>query len=326
MKKLIDRVISALEHEEKVVLCTILASSGSSPRGAGARMAVFSDGSTYGTVGGGEVEFLAAKDALEVLNDGNTRVRAFCLAPNQIASIGMNCGGNVTIYYQLLTIAELPKMQQIIAALEKDANSWLYMKIESGKVAAFEIFEEAEANKNPELFKNKALLLNREPLVYTEPLVRAGRVYVFGGGHVGQALVPVLSNIGFRVTLYDNRRELANKEHFPAADSVIYGQYEDIFPHVTLTKNDYVIIMTPAHQADFALLEQVLRYETRYVGCIGSRHKIARTRQLLIESGISQEAIMSIHSPIGLQIGAETPAEIAISIAAELIACRAEMH
>ena len=324
MKTLIGKVISALKQGEKVVLCTILASSGSSPRGAGARMAVFADGSTYGTVGGGEVEFLAAKDALEVLNNGNTRVRAFCLAPNQVASIGMNCGGNVTIYYQLLTSSELAKMEQICAALDQDANSWLYMKIEGGKVIAFEILGETEAKREPDLFQSKAVLLSGEPLVYSEPLVRAGRVYVFGGGHVGQALVPVLSNIGFRVTLYDNRRELADREHFPAADSVIYGEYENIAPHVKLTENDYVIIMTPAHQADFALLEQVLRHKTRYVGCIGSRHKIARTRQLLTEAGIPQEAILSVHSPIGLQIGAETPAEIAISIAAELIACRSE--
>ena len=82
--------------------------------------------------------------------------------------------------------------------------------------------------------------------------------------------------------------------------------------------------MTPGHQADYAILEQVLRCKTRYVGCIGSKHKIARTQQLLREAGISEEAITSVHSPIGLPILAETPAEIAISIAAELILCRAE--
>ena len=90
------------------------------------------------------------------------------------------------------------------------------------------------------------------------------------------------------------------------------------------TENDYVVIMTSGHQGDFALLSQVLRLKTRYVGCIGSRHKIARTQQLLREAGISEEAIASIHSPIGLPILAETPDEIAISIAAELIKCRAE--
>ena len=105
---------------------------------------------------------------------------------------------------------------------------------------------------------------------------------------------------------------------------MIYGDYEKISPQVQLTKNDYVVIMTPAHQGDYAILEQVLRYETSYVGCIGSRHKIARTQALLRQAGISEDAISSVHSPIGLSIGAETPAEIAISIAAQLIEHRAK--
>ena len=323
MKILVKKVIEAIDRGERVVLCTILSSSGSAPRGAGARMAVFADGSTYGTIGGGEVELIAAKEAAEVLEKGNTRVRAFCLAPQQVASIGMICGGNVTVYYQLLTEAELPKLYKMQLVLEQDADSWLYLKIAEGKVAEFEVLEQKDATDR-ELFKSRAVLQKTEPMIYTEPLMRAGRVYIFGGGHVGQALVPVLANIGFRVTVYDNRRELADCIHFPMAEDVIFGSYEDIGDKVTLTENDYVVIMTPGHQGDFALLSQVLRHKTRYVGCIGSRHKIARTRELLRQEGISEDAILSVHSPIGLSIGAETPAEIAISIAAELISCRAE--
>lgn len=322
MKELTKRLITALENGERAVLCTILASSGSSPRGAGTRMAVFADGSTVGTVGGGKVELLAAQEALEVLHGAKTRVRAFCLAPEQVASIGMICGGNVTIYYQLLTAQELPKLHKMLEALNTDANSWLYLKIADGEVEEFEILDEEAAKERPELFTTRAVLQKGEPLLYAEPLMRAGRVYVFGGGHVGQALVPVLAGVGFRVTLYDNRSELADKAHFPQAEQIVCGPYETIT--VSPTENDYVVIMTPGHQGDFALLSQVLRSKTRYVGCIGSRHKIARTQQLLREAGITEEAIASIHSPIGLPIMAETPAEIAISITAEMIRCRAE--
>lgn len=322
MKALTERLITALENGERAVLCTILASSGSSPRGAGARMAVFADGSTVGTVGGGKVELLAAQEALEVLQGAETRVRAFCLAPEQVASIGMICGGNVTIYYQLLTAQELPKLRKMLDALNTDANSWLYLKITDGTVEEFEILDEEAAKEQPELFTNRAVLQKGEPLIYAEPLMRAGRVYVFGGGHVGQALVPVLASVGFRVTLYDNRPELADKAHFPQAEEIVCGPYDAIT--VKPTENDYVVIMTPGHQGDFALLSQVLRGKTRYVGCIGSRHKIARTQQLLREAGITEEAIASVHSPIGLPILAETPAEIAVSIAAEMIQCRAE--
>lgn len=322
MKELTQRLITALERGERAVLCTILASSGASPRGAGTRMAVFQDGSAVGTVGGGRVELLAAQEALEVLQGAKTRLRAFSLAPEQTASGGMTCGGTVTIYYQLLTPQELPKLRKMYDALNTNANSWLYFRLADGNVEAFEILNESEAKRDPGLFTKRAVLRKGEPLVYAEPLVRAGRVYVFGGGHVGQALVPVLANVDFRVTLYDNRPELANQAHFPMAEEIICGDYEKIT--VAPTEDDYVVIMTPGHQTDFALLKQVLCNKTRYVGCIGSRYKIAKTQQLLREAGISEEAISSVHWPIGLPILAETPAEIAISIAAEMIQCRAE--
>ena len=322
MKQLTEKMIRAIEAGEKVVLCTIIASSGSSPRGAGTRMAVFQDGSTCGTVGGGKVEMIAAREAMEIFQTGKTAVRAFGLAPEQVNSIGMVCGGNVTIYYQLLTTAELPKLYAMRTALSQNANSWLYLRIREGSVEAFEILDADAAASDPELFCARAVLRKGEPLVYAEPLMRAGRVYLFGGGHVGQALVPVLASVDFRVTVYDNRKELVNGNFFPQAEEVIYGNYKQI--SVTLTENDYVVIMTPGHQGDFDVLKQVLRHKLRYVGCIGSRHKIARAQELLRQAGISEEVIASVHAPIGLPILAQTPAEIAISIAAEMIRCRAE--
>lgn len=326
MKKLTKRMISALEAGERVVLCTILASSGSSPRGAGTRMAVFQDGTTAGTVGGGKVEYLATLDALEVLKTGKTHTKAFCLAPDQVASIGMICGGNVTIYYQLLTEQELPVLRKLEEALQRDANAWLYMEIREERVVSLKIVEEEAARAEKDLFTNRAVLRQGETTVYTEPIARAGSVYVFGGGHVGKALVPVLANIGFRVTLFDNRKEIADPAHFPAADRVIYGDYNQIYSKITLTNNDYVVILTPGHQGDYMVLEQSLRSNPRYVGCIGSRRKIASTQARLREAGIPEAAIQAVHAPIGLPILAETPEEIAISIAAELIQCRAETN
>ena len=324
MKKLTQKIIDAVERGERVVLCTILASSGSSPRGAGARMAVFADGSTMGTVGGGRVELLAAEEAREILKTGETRLRAFCLAPDQVASIGMICGGNVTVYYQLVTQNDLPILYRLREARAGHENAWLYLSIRSGIGEDIRIVPAQEAAQQPDLFRSRAVYRTGEPLPSTEAVVRAGRVSLFGGGHEGQAPAPVLAKVGFRVTVLDNREALAKKETFPAAEEVIFADFGHIDEKVSLTADDYVVIMTPGHQADYMVLEQVLRTKTRYVGCIGSRHKIARTQQLLREAGISEEAIAGVHSPIGLPIGAETPEEIAISIAAEMIRCRAE--
>lgn len=328
MKNLMKHVIERIEGGENVTLCTVLASSGSAPRGAGARMAVFADGSTLGTVGGGRVELLAARDGKRILEGGETmpraELRAFDLSPDDVNSIGMVCGGKVAIYYQLLTAEELPTLSAISEALKKDENSWLYLRACDGVVDRFTVVPEAQAQQRPELFASRAVYRPGDTMEYAEPLVQAGQVYIFGGGHVGQALVPVLAGVGFRVTVFDNRPELADAEHFPAADRVILGDYRQIAEKVTLKPQDYVVVMSPGHQSDFALLEQVLRYPLRYVGCIGSRHKIARSQELLRQAGIPEEAIQSVHSPIGLPILAQTPAEIAISIAAEMIRCRAE--
>ena len=323
MRTLCERLLSAIDNGERVVLCTVLASSGSSPRGAGARMAVFQDGKTLGTVGGGEVEYLASKEALDVLKHGKTYLRSFDLAPAQVASIGMICGGKVTIHYQIISSDDRAVLLDMQEALLRDENSWIYLKNADGIVEDFRIVRQHDATDSS-LYAPRAVLRKGEPLVYTEPLMRAGRTYLFGGGHVGQALVPVLAKVGFRVTVFDNREELATKEHFPAAEQVIFGDYNDIYAKVTLTENDLVVIMTPGHQSDYALLEQVLRTQTKYVGCIGSKHKIAKTQAMLREANISEERIAGVHSPIGLPILAETPDEIAISIAAEMIRCRAE--
>ena len=328
MKNLVNQVMDRVERGERAVLCTVLASSGSAPRGAGARMAVFADGTTLGTVGGGRVEVLSARDAKQILDGGEDcardRLRAFDLTPNDVNSIGMVCGGKVSIYYQLVTEAALPTLCAIRDALGKDEDSWLYLRARDGVVEEFTVITEDEAKGQPELFANRSVYCKGEPLVYTEPLVQAGQVYIFGGGHVGQALVPVLAGVGFRVTLFDNRPELANKEHFPMANRVILGDYKHICDYVTLKPQDYVVVMSPGHQSDFALLEQTLRFPLRYVGCIGSRHKIARSQEMLRSAGIPEDVIQSVHSPIGLPIKAQTPAEIAISIAAEMILCRAE--
>lgn len=323
MKKLTDKLIAAVENGEKAVLCTLMASSGSSPRGAGARMAVFEDGSAYGTVGGGQVEYIASKEALEVLKTGKTYLRHFGLSLDQVASIGMICGGNVDVYYQLIGKAELPVLYEMREALTKDENSWIYMKIAEGNVKEFRIVRQNEAS-DPELFASKAVFKAGEPVIYTDPLVRSGRTYIFGGGHVGQALVPVLASVGFKVCLFDSRDYLATPENFPAAEEVICGDYNHIDEKVNITENDFVVIMSPGHKSDFDLLKQVLKKKTRYVGCIGSRAKVAKTQEMLREAGIPEEVIQSVHSPIGLRIRAETPAEIAISIAGEMIKCRAE--
>ena len=144
-----------------------------------------------------------------------------------------------------------------------------------------------------------------------------------GGGHVSQALAPVLDRIDFAVTVVEERPEFLSPDLFPTARALVRADFFRLSDALTLTADDYAIVMTRGHQADLEILLQILRSPARYVGCIGSRKKVAYTQAKLREAGIDEARIQSLHSPIGLAIGAETPAEIAVSIAAQLIAHRA---
>lgn len=336
MKALFTSMLQALARGEGVVLCSILASSGSTPRGAGAKMAVFSDGHTEGTVGGGTVELESGKLAMEVLNTKQSLVHGYCLAPNEVADIGMICGGSVTVYFQYFDAqreTDAALLRGILELLSGNQNSWLVYRMDEGCVSAMGVYDDAHGLRftdciTPEelrpMLRADAVTKKGEPRYYVEPLTRAGYAYIFGGGHVGAALVPVLASVDFRVVVYDNRPNFATPEHYPQAERVILGDYLDIGAHLTLTENDYVCIMTPGHQADREVLLQAMRSPATYIGCIGSRHKITSTNAYLLANGIPEEDLARIHAPIGLDILGQTPAEIAVSIAAEMILHRAK--
>ena len=333
MKQLFEELRAALARGENTVLCTILASSGSAPRGAGAKMAVFADGHASGTIGGGSVERIAAEQAQELLREGRSLCRAFCLAPNQVCDIGMICGGDVTVYYQLLTPEELAAVDAVLEMLSGTENGWLVMRMPENEPAQMGLYDEknglrfltgiSEDELRPMLLA-RAAYRPGETALYVEPISRAGRVYIFGGGHVGKALVPVLAKVGFHVTVFDNRPDFARPEVYPEAGQVILGDYLHASESVSIGPEDYVVIMTPGHQADREVLLQAMRTDATYIGCIGSRKKIAATNAFLMQNGIAQAELRRIHAPIGLPIEAETPDEIAISVAAELILHRAK--
>ena len=155
------------------------------------------------------------------------------------------------------------------------------------------------------------------------PLPVGERAVIFGAGHIARALTPLLRTVGFRPVVVDDRPGFATAEHFPQADRTICGDFDRISDYLTLTPEDYVVIMTNGHEHDFQAEVQVLRGETAYVGVIGSRKKTAFVNQRLREAGIPEEKIAFVHTPVGTPIKAVTPEEIAVSIAGEMICVRA---
>lgn len=334
-QELLQSIIRTLEEQKALMIVCVLASSGSTPRGSGATMLVFEDGHTEGTIGGGAVEHAAQTHAEELLQSRSSDTVGYCLNKNDVADLGMICGGDVTVYFQYLYGREqLPLFSYLEEAYRRNRRSWLIRKIEDRSVTSMGIYDKEGLHFGDEigqdslqrLIRPGAVYLKGSPSYYAEPVAEAGFVYVFGGGHVAQELVPMLAHVHFPVIVFEDREAFADPALFPGAYDVVLGDFKKIEASVALSEEDYVIIMTRGHQADFEVLAQCLKHPLSYIGCIGSRSKIAATKQRLIGLGYPEDCYDRVHSPIGIDIKGETPEEIAVSITAELILHRASLN
>ena len=313
---LIDLLRGDLSDGRQSVLCTVVGSQGSAPRGAGARMAIRADGSALGTIGGGSVERLAMERARGLLaGEGASGLEEYTMGGAQ-SNTGMVCGGAATVCFQRLTAQDLPALEMLSRLLTQGCSCTFVLDCTASapRLAAY-----GEGELPPALAdrpQDRPVLADG---IYTEPMGLDGVLYLFGAGHVGQAVGPLLAQLGFRVVVVDSRPDLARPERFPGVHQVLLGSFDRIGDTVFLTPRDYAVVMTPGHMADLEVLCQVLPCAPRYVGCMGSRKKLAFVRQELERRGFSREQIDAVHLPIGLPIGGETPMEIAVSVAAELI-------
>lgn len=274
MQTLFQQMNQRLAQGESLVLVSVEASSGSTPRGEGAMMLVSAQGRIAGTIGGGAVEYRSEQLAREALAAGRSRVERFQLRPNEVQDLGMICGGDVEVSFRYLA---------------------------GGDEAAIAWAREEEARLTP-----------------------SGRVYIFGGGHVAQALVPALAAVDFRCVVLEDREDFCRPELFPGVEETRLIQNGDPAAYAGITAEDYVAVMTRGHKDDLTVQARALKTPAKYIGVIGSRKKTAAVFAKLRDMGYTDADLQRITTPIGLSIKAETPAEIAVSIAAQLIQLRAE--
>ena len=334
MEALLSALAKILEQGQGAVLVTVTASSGSTPRGAGARMLVTSRGLEAGTIGGGEIEYRCIEMAREILNTARPAGCSFTLRQGDPANLGMVCGGQVQVHFLPVAAGDAS-----VRALCRDAEErfcsgepfWLITPLEEG--GALSLWPERLGNTNDQVPKELTENLSSEPACqtvgghrwFTEQIQRPGAVYIFGGGHVSQALVPVLTSVNFPCVVLEDRADFVGKELFPLARESRVIDMNQILSQVKITKDDYVCIMTRGHENDLLVQQQVLHTPARYIGLIGSARKAAYSFAQLKNMGFSDADLSRIITPIGLPLGGRSPAEIAISIAAQLIQYRSGM-
>lgn len=161
--------------------------------------------------------------------------------------------------------------------------------------------------------------------VLIEPVIPPNPVVIFGGGHVGFAIYSILTTIDFKVTIVDDRRKFATKKRFPSAERVVCSSYDKAFSNLEIDEHTYLVICTRAHKNDEICLLNALRSPAAYVGMLGSKSKVAAMKKKMRAAGISAKRLKELHAPIGLDIGAVTPEEIAVSVAAEIVRFRSRI-
>ena len=155
--------------------------------------------------------------------------------------------------------------------------------------------------------------------VFLEPILPPDTLYLFGAGHISQSTTAMGKMLGFRTVVVDPRAEYNNADRFPDADLLIVKEYADAFPELNINENSYIIIYTPGHILDEQCLQFASGTKAKYIGMIGSKKKVKEVKERLLQKGVPAAQLDRAHAPIGLEIGSETPQEIAISILAEII-------
>lgn len=346
MSKLEQTICQLLEKEESVVLATILSQVGSTPRTAGTKMLICSDGKSIGTIGGGLVEAEVIKAGAEIFETANAQLRTFDLTVAETAdSVDAICGGRLEVLIERIEAnpTNLQIFQSLLTSLKKGKKSLMVAGLEEeGKpleqVSRCLIMDDGSLQGDfvlpvslPETLM-KRYLRERAPVVLPfenrrfliEPAFVPGTVYIFGAGHVSQQLAVLTQMTDFRTVVLDDREEFANWDRFKDADEVkVVSDFEEAFSDLEIDHDSYVVIVTRGHRHDKTVLVKALRTTAGYIGMIGSKRKRAAIYRTLLEQGFTSQDLNRVRSPIGLSIGAETPEEIAVSIVAELIAARA---
>jgi xanthine dehydrogenase accessory factor len=293
-EQIFDEILRRTRGGERLILCTVVRTRGSCPQSAGAKMLVLADGKTLGTLGGGCVEAEVRRRALEMLQADESGLLEFTLDHDYGWDDGLICGGIMDIAVQTL---DAPRAAGFATLLED---------IRAGRPATLRV----------------PFVRGGEQQEYTEPLDPAPTLLIAGAGHVGQALAALAQPLGFLVSVIDDRPDYACAERFPNAKQLILGDIEAELRKFPIDEHTYAVIVTRGHQRDGQALAAVIRSPARYVGLIGSKRKIKAIFDDLAQQGVPFETLSRVHAPIGYEIGAVTVPEIAISIAAELIAVR----
>ena len=353
MRDIYQKILELFKENRSCVLATIIIQTGSSPRGPGTKMLMMEDGSIIGTIGGGLLENRVIEEGKKVFKTNTPSFIQHEMHGADLDANEMICGGRADIFLEPINPAiqvHVDIYKEITGMVKRggagllatviDPQQWdsgripkIFIKSEDEQTGSLLGINEIEADLKagmkariekwrPELLTykdNEGNDLN----VFVEPVISEPVVYIFGGGHVSKQIGPIADLVGFSVVVTDDREEFSNPKDFPYAKEVITSSFDNVMEKLPVNESSYLIIVTRGHAHDKTVLAQALKTPAKYIGMIGSSRKRRIIYEKLLNEGFTREQLNAVYSPIGLEICAETPEEIAVAIVGELIKIRA---
>lgn len=308
-----QQLLAQLQIDKKIYLLTVVENFGSSPGRKGFKMLVSETGFIYGSVGGGVMEFALVEEAKKLLQEANPPI----FFKKQIhrgkikEGSGMICSGEQSVVFHPLYKVHIPIVQEILNCLAQNKRKTLCFLPSS-----FGFSEEVLHTKYQYEITSKTDWFFKEQIGFKETL------YIVGGGHVSAAVSDLFVKLGFYVVVFDNREALNTLASNTSAHQKVVVNYDEISNYISKGKYQYIAIMTHKYTDDKLVLSKLIRNQYAFIGILGSKAKLKTLWEVLLKEGFTQAELDTVYAPIGLAIKSQTPEEIAVSIAAQIVQVR----
>ncbi len=335
MRDILSDVVNWQRDGKSIALATVIQTWGSSPRRAGSKMGIASDGQFSGSVSGGCVEAAVIEAGLESLKTNRPQLLHFGVADETAWEVGLACGGSIDVFIKPVDKNFLQEISAVIEAEEAVViitvvrgpelllgRELLYrengrMRGTLGNGRDENILEAAQEALSRGV--SRRMLLNEDIEVFLDVLLPAPILIVVGGVHISIVLFSLAKTLGYQTVLIDPRQAWGSEERFPHVDRLIQAWPEDAFRQINATRSTAIVMLTHDPKLDDPALKIALNSPAFYVGALGSKSTNAKRRERLLDSGVRELQWSRLHAPIGLDIGAQTPEEIALAIMAEVV-------
>jgi len=330
LKEILGDIARWRRDGERIAVATVVATRRSAPRPVGAKLGVSAGGELAGSVSGGCVENEVYGAAQEVLAGGPPRLLTFGISDDLALEVGLPCGGEIDVF---VVEPDEKLLERLKAIVDDERRAVLFTMVDGGEIGRTWLAVEGEETSAPPalaaevgeiLRSGRSRVLEHEgATVFADVYEPPPRLLVIGAVDTAEALCAAAGQLGWRTFVADARGKFATAERIPSADEVIVGWPEEALERVRPDSATAVLVLTHDDRFDVPALKGALETDAFYVGALGSRRNQERRRERLLEAGVPEESLDRISGPCGLDIGAVTPAETAVSILAEMLARRA---